>query len=114
MEIIGLDRIRTRECQLSIRAADGTITDRRIATSCERVTVFGARPRARILLEARTEREWVARHRESLGHEVIVADPNGAPMHATRSRRTKTETRDARTVMDACETRASRRFRRSI
>ncbi|MDQ3698417.1 MAG: hypothetical protein M3373_10415 [Gemmatimonadota bacterium] len=32
----------------------------------------GDRPRARILLEASTESEWVARHLESLGHEVIV------------------------------------------
>ena len=70
-----------RESQLSSTADDGTITDRRIATSRERFTaVWGARPRARILLEASTEREWVARHLESLGHDVIVADPNDAPM----------------------------------
>ena len=46
----------------------------------------------------------MARHLESLGHEVIAADPNYVPMHATRSRRTKTDRRDARTLMDACET----------
>jgi len=33
-----------------------------------------------MLLEASTEREWVARHLESLGHDVIVADPHDAPM----------------------------------
>lgn len=78
-------------------------------TSRERFTaVFGARPRARILLEARTEREWVARHVESRGHAVIVADPNIAPMSTHRSRRTKTDTREARTLMDACETGAWR------
>jgi len=76
MEIIGLD-LHTRESQLSIKADDGTITDRRTATSRERFTaVFGERPPGRILLEASTEREWVARHLESLGHAVIVADPN--------------------------------------
>jgi hypothetical protein len=42
-----------------------------------------------------------------LGHdagtvEVIVADPNVAPMYATRSRRTKTDRREARTLMEAC------------
>jgi transposase len=42
--------------------------------------VFGDRPRARMLLEASTASEWVARHLESLGHEVIVADPNVAPV----------------------------------
>lgn len=108
MEIIGLD-LHKRESQLSSKAADGTITDRRIVTSRERFTaVLGGRPRARILLEASTESEWVARHLESLGHEVIVADPNYAPMYANRSRRTKTDKRDARTLMDACETGAWR------
>jgi transposase len=108
MEIIGLD-LHKRESQLCIKADDGTITDRRIATSRERFTaVFGERPCARILLEASTESEWVARHLESLGHEVIVADPNYAPMYANRSRRTKTDKRDAHTLMDACETGAWR------
>ena len=61
MEIIGLD-LHKRGRQLSITAADGTITDRRIATSRERCTaVFGERPTARTLREASTEREWVAR-----------------------------------------------------
>ena len=75
--------------QLSTRSpsGDGPITDRRIATSAERFTaVFGTRPRACILLETSTESEWVARHLESLGHEVIVADPNDAPMSGNRSR----------------------------
>ncbi|MCE2903228.1 MAG: transposase [Gemmatimonadetes bacterium] len=108
MEIIGLD-LPKRESQLSIKADDGTITDRRISTSRDRFTaVFGERPRARILLEASTESEWVARHLESLGHEVIVADPNYAPMYANRLRRTKTDKREARTLMDACETGAWR------
>ena len=67
MESIGLD-LHKRESQLAINADDGTITDRRVATSRERFTaVFGDRPRARILLEASTESEWVARHLESLG-----------------------------------------------
>ena len=39
---------------------------------------------------------------------MIVADPNDAQMYANRSRRTKTDTRDARTLMDACETGAWR------
>jgi hypothetical protein len=40
-----------------------------------------------MLVEASTESEWVARHLETLGHEVIGADPSYAPMCATRSRR---------------------------
>ena len=60
------------------------------------------RPWARILLEASTESEWVARCLEALGHEVIVADPNFAPMYATRTRKVKTDRRDARALADAC------------
>ena len=108
MEIIGLD-LHKRESQLCLRTADGTLQERRIATTRERfAAVLGARPRARILLEATTESEWVARHLEGLGHEVIVADPNYAPMYANRSRRTKTDKRDARTLLDACVTGAYR------
>ena len=64
--------------------------------------MLGSRPRARILIEASTESEWVARCLEDLGIEVIVADPNYAPMYATRSRRVKTDRRDAQALMDAC------------
>jgi transposase len=39
---------------------------------------------------------------ESLGHEVVVADTNFAPMYATRSRKMKTDKRDARTLAEAC------------
>lgn len=51
---------------------------------------------ARILIEASAWSVWVARFLERLGHEVIVADTNFAPMYATRSRHVKTDTRDAR------------------
>lgn len=87
--IIGVD-LHKRESQLCVLAPDGTATERRIVTSRERFTaVFGAAPKAQVLLEASTESEWVARHLESLGHTVIVADPNYAPMYATRTRRVK-------------------------
>lgn len=101
MDTIGLD-LHKRESQLCILADDGTITERRIVTSRERFTaVLGRRAPARILLEASTESEWVAQLLESLGHAVIVADPNYAPMYATRGRRVKTDKRDARTLAEA-------------
>ena len=101
MDTIGLD-LHKRESQLCIIAEDDLVTERRIVTSRERFTaVLGNRDSARILLEASTESEWVARHLESLGHEVIVADPNFAPMYATRRRRIKTDRRDARTLAEA-------------
>ena len=67
-----------------------------------RSPIDGGRPPAQVLPEAGTESEWVARHLESLGHRVVVADPNYAPMYATRSRRIKTDKRDARTLMEVC------------
>jgi transposase len=102
MDTIGLD-LHKRESQLCIGRDDGTVEERRIVTSRERFSaVLGNRSPARVLVEASTESEWVARHLEQLGHAVIVADPNFAPMYATRSRRTKTDRRDARTLMEAC------------
>jgi transposase len=102
MDTIGFD-LHKRESQLCVLAEDGGMRERRIATTRERLTAeFGARPPARVLLEASTESEWVARHLEGLGHAVIVADPNFAPMYATRSRRVKTDKRDARTLAEAC------------
>jgi transposase len=82
---------------------EGEVVERRIVTSRERFTaVLGGRAPARVLLESSTESEWVARHLESLGHEVIVADPTFAPMYATRRRGVKTDRRDARTLAEAC------------
>ena len=97
VDTIGLD-LHRRESQLCTLVADGSVAERRIATTRAAFTAaLGGRAPARVLLEASTESEWVARHLESLGHEVIVADPNYAPMYATRSRRVKTDKRDART-----------------
>jgi len=77
--------------------------ERRIRTEPQRFAeVLGGRPRARILVEASTESEWVARCLEALGHEVVVADPNFTPMDATRTRKVKTDRRDARALQEAC------------
>src|SRR5216684_1165792 len=77
--------------------------ERRIPTQPRRFAEeLGARPHARILLESSTESEWVARCREGLGHEVMVAGPNFAPMYATRTRKVKTDRRDARALAEAC------------
>ena len=105
---IGVD-LHKRESQLCFLAADGTTTERRIVTSRERFTAaLGHQPPATVLLEASTESEWVARHLEALGHTVIVADPNYAPMYATRTRRVKTDKRDARALAEACRVGAYR------
>ena len=113
MDTIGLD-LHKRESQLCILTEDGELIERRIITSRERFTaVLGTRAPARILLEASTESEWVARHLEALGHTVIVADPGFAPMYATRSSRVKTDKRDARTLCDALKLGAYRAIHRA-
>ena len=102
MEYGAID-LHKRESQVRIVAADGEVIDRRIVTTRERFTaMFWGRARIRILIEASTESEWVARHLESLGHEVIVADPNYGAMDARRSRRVKTDRRDVASLADAC------------
>ena len=70
MDTIGLD-LHKSESQLCIIGSQGEITERRIVTTRERFTaVLLGKARCRILLEASTESERVARHLESLGHEV--------------------------------------------
>ena len=60
MEMIGLD-LHKRESQLCIRSDTGELIERRIVTGrASFAAVLGSRPRARILLEAATESEWVA------------------------------------------------------
>src|SRR6266700_6456507 len=102
MDHIGID-VHKKESQIYVLADGGEVIERRIRTEPERfAAVLGARPRARILIEASTDSEWVARCLEALGHEVIVADPNFAPMYATRTRKVKTDRRDARALQEAC------------
>ena len=82
---------------MCILAEESELLERRIRTDPRRFAgVLGGRAPARILLEASTESEWVARCLEVLGHHVVVADPNFAPMYATRTRKVKTDRRDAR------------------
>lgn len=91
------------ESQIAIITDSGELVGQRIRT--ERVRLqefFGARPKAKVLLEAGTESEWVARCIEELGHEVIVGDPNYAPMYSQRDRRVKTDRRDALALAEAC------------
>ena len=84
MDPIGID-VHKRESQICIITEDGEVIEPRIRTTRDRYReTLGVRPRSRILLEASTESEWVARELETLGHEVIVADPNFLPMYGTR------------------------------
>ena len=96
---IDLGRPNSVMCQLN---EEGKKSFRRFTLS--RVNLdrfFCARPRCRVLIESSTESGWVARHLEGLGHEVVVADPNYAPMYGERNRRVKTDRRDAEVLFEA-------------
>ena len=101
MEHIGID-VHKRESQICILTLEGEMIERRIQSTRQQFTKwFAGRARARVLLEASTESEWVAQTLEGFGHEVIVADPNYAPMYPERRRRVKTDRRDARMLAEA-------------
>lgn len=102
MTHIGIDLGR-KNSQICILTQEGELLERGVRTERERFAAALQNHRgARVLLEAGTESEWVARTLEAFGHEVIVADPNYAPMYAQRQRKVKTNRRDARALAEAC------------
>lgn len=113
MKSVGLDvhKVNTQVC---ILGEQGEVEgERRIGTERKYLAkLFAEGERMRILIEASTESEWVARFLEELGHEVIVADPNYAPMYPHRTRRVKTDRRDARALAQACRSGVWRRAHR--
>lgn len=113
MNYIGLD-LGKNNSQICLLTEEGEIVEKRIKTEREVFAKFFGQYNepSRILLEASTESEWVARCLEELGCEVIVADPNFAPMYSTRSKKIKTDKRDARALCEACRLGAYRRSHR--
>jgi transposase len=102
MEYGAID-LHKKESQVRILTESGEVIDQRIRTTRDRLTaLFWGRPHARILIEASTESEWVAQHLETLGHEVVVADPNYTLMYGRRNRRVKTDRRDVAALAEAC------------
>jgi hypothetical protein len=67
MEHIGID-VHKKESQICILMEGGEAIERRIRSERERfAAVLKDRPRARVLIEASTESEWVARCIERWG-----------------------------------------------
>jgi transposase len=101
--VYGAIDLHLRYSQIRIVDATGVVLgDRRVVTTPARLTqAFADHGPMRILLETGTESEWVAQTLESAGHEVIVADPNYAPMYGERTRRVKTDRRDAAALAEA-------------
>ena len=82
--------------------AGAVVRDQRVVTCRERlVKAFDGLGPMRILLETGTESEWVAQTLEAMGHTVIVADPNYAPMYGELRRRVKTDRRDVAALAEA-------------
>lgn len=105
MDHIDID-VHKKGNQICILSEDGELIERRVRTESGRFAeVLGQQPRARLLIESATDSEGVARCLEALGHEVIVADPNFAPMYAPRRRRSRPTRR--RIVSSTCATSAS-------
>jgi hypothetical protein len=76
MDHVGMDLGR-KESQIAVLTEGGELIERRIRTERDRLQqFFGDRSRSKLLMEASTISEWVARVLEELGHEVVVADPN--------------------------------------
>jgi transposase len=101
MEYICID-VHKVHSQICRRTATGEYEEQGVRTERHRFAeLLGGRPPARVLLEASTESEWVARCLEELGHEVVVVDPNFGPMYGNRSSRIKTDLRDARMLCEA-------------
>ena len=114
MEYVAID-LHKRRSQIRIVHENGSVVlERKVDTSRPDLDrVFAGRAALRILMESSTESEWVAQHLEALGHEVIVADPNYAPMYGSRSRKVKTDKRDAAALAEACRTGVFRRAHRA-
>jgi transposase len=88
-----------------IRIVDGegqVVREQRVPTSAERLgQAFAGYGAMRVLLETGTESEWVAQALEAVGHEVVVADPNYAPMYGEIRRKVKTDRRDVAALAEA-------------
>lgn len=101
--VYGAIDLHMRYSQIRVVDDSGAVVrDQRIVTTRERfVQAFAGHGPLRILLETGTESEWVAQALEQAGHEVIVADPNYAPMYGEIRRRVKTDRRDVAALAEA-------------
>lgn len=101
--VYGAIDLHMRYSQIRIVDEHGAVLrDQRIVTSRERlVKAFEGLGPMRILLETGTESEWVAQALETAGHELVVADPNYAPMYGELTRKIKTDRRDVAALVEA-------------
>ncbi len=101
--VYGAIDLHLRYSEVRVVDADGRVLrEQRVVTSAERlVRAFAELGAVRVLLESGTESEWVAQTLEGAGYQVIVADPNFAPMYGEAQRRVKTDRRDVAALAEA-------------
>lgn len=101
--VYGAIDLHLRCSQIRIIDADGQVVrEQRVVTGATRLVAgFSGHGPMRILVETGTESEWVAQVLEAAGHEVIVADPNYAPMYGELRRKVKTDRRDVAALAEA-------------
>lgn len=95
--------LHARFSQIRVLDADGRVVrHKRVTTSAETLRrAFSGVGAIRIVVEAGTESSWVADTLEATGYEVIVVDPNFAPMYGTVRRTVKTDDRDVAALAEA-------------
>jgi len=101
--VYGAIDLHMRDSQIRIIDAEGReLRGGRVRTSAARlVEAFDGYGPMRILVETGTESEWVAQALEAVGHELVVADPNFAPMYGEIRRKVKTDRRDVVALSEA-------------
>lgn len=101
--VYGAIDLHSRFSEVRVVDAEGRVLrERRVTTTRGqlRQVLAGWSP-LRVVVEASTESEWVAQALEADGHEVVVVDPNYAPMYGTLQRRVKTDRRDVAALAEA-------------
>ena len=101
--VYGAIDLHMRHSRIRIIEAEGhVLRDQRVPTNAERfLAAFAGYGSMRLVVESGTESEWVAQTLEGAGHEVIVVDPNFAPMYGELRRKVKTDTRDVAALAEA-------------
>lgn len=114
MTHVGID-LHKLESQICVLTEQGEVVlERRVSTRRDTLeAALAPFPGSQVLIEACNESEWVARHLESCGHHVIVADPNYTPMYGHRHRGYKTDRRDAAALAASCRQQLYRRAHRT-
>ena len=91
---IGLDLGDRKSHYCSVDASGAIVESGTVVTSAAALrAVFASHPDARVVLEVSTHSPWIARLLESLGCEVLVANPSA--MYGPRRRRKRNDRMDA-------------------